>query len=148
MRFVLRFVALAVAVGIAASCSDTAAPQEFRPQEKTYALHFTTCVACDQAVTPALVYAFKSGVDARIAVEHVTTVAADGSYLALNQGQSSLMQALPVKTFQFDKISTGAYSGSVVYGDGRITVALVDGGCSFSLYWPGVVVGAGACLVE
>lgn len=148
MRFVARPTALLLLAWFAAACSDTAAPQDFQPQEKTYALRMTTCVACDEATTPPLAYIFSQGVVARIAVENVTTVGADGTFLALNQDQSSLMQALPVKTFDFGKVSTGAYSGSVVYGEGRLAVSLVDGGCSFNLTWPGVVVGAGACIEE
>jgi len=144
----MRITAIMLLAGLAVACSDTSAPQEFQPQEKTYALRLTTCVACPEDTTAPLALIWKDGVEARIAVEHVTTAGADGSYLALSAGQSSLLQALPEKTFKFSKLSSGAYSGSVVYGEGRITVALVEGGCSFSLFWPGVTPGGGACVVE
>lgn len=138
----------ALLAGLVLACSDTSAPQPFQPQEKTYALRLTTCVGCPDD-TPPLALIWKDGVEARIAVENVTTVGANGSYLALSAGQSSLLQALPVKTFTFSRLTTGAYSGGTLsYGDGTISVSLVEGGCTFRLTWPGVVVGAGACIVE
>lgn len=139
-----------LALATFAACSDSTNPNApFQPQERSYDMVLTSCIPCTDASTPDLAALWMNGVFARVDVSAVSGTGAMGEYLALETlDGSTLLEGLESRAFVISKLGNGDYRGSIGFGDGTISVALVPNGCAFALSYPGVITGGGACEIQ
>lgn len=146
----MRIALLSLFALSAVACSDSTNPnQPFQPAAGTYEMILTSCIPCTDPSEPDLAVLWMNGVFARVDVSSVSGTGAQGEYLALETlSGSNLLDVLESHSFEISRLTNGDYRGSIGFGDGTISVALVPNGCAFALSYPNVVTGAGACQIQ
>jgi len=133
------------------ACSDTNGPGGSSApalEAGTYDMTLTACEMCTDASGSSFAVVFREGVATRVEVTEVTESKARIEFTRLETAVGTdLLGALESTVVEFAPVA-GAYSGTVGYLQGAISLTLTLDGCLFSLEYPGVNTGGGSCRLE